>query len=372
MDEGDLQQVIAGVYDAALSAERWQDALRRVTDLSGANWAAVGIYANRQPAHLVFHGVDPAVIATFERQYMSPQTNPAIPYLLTMTPGQILRREHVLSEHAWERSGLYNDVFRPSDTYDPAAFTLLRTDDVTVLMGLHRLRQLGRFQEHDIRTIRALIPHLQRAMQTFTRLRHAEVQRGAHEALWNRLSYGVILLDQQGRVLWANTKAERLLELADGLCLHKRLLAASLPAESSELRRLIADAANCANARGRGAGGEIFLTRASGRPLSVLVSPFRADERPISRAPSVVALVNDPDEAHPAAARFAQGYRLTRREAELIELLSQGCALHEAAERLQIGTVTARSHLRSAFAKTDTHRQSELVTLFLRSTPPWR
>jgi DNA-binding CsgD family transcriptional regulator len=172
--------------------------------------------------------------------------------------------------------------------------------------------------------------------------------------------------------MWANINAERLLASADGLCLRKGLLAASLHAESSELHRLIGEAASCANAQGNGSGGELFLSRLNGRALSVLVSPFRADERPIGRAPSVVVLVNDPDEARPATARFARGYGLTRREAQLIELLAEGLDLRDAADRLAISTVTARSHLRHIFLKTDTHRQSELVTLFLRSTPPWR
>jgi hypothetical protein len=40
-----------------------------------------------------------------------------------------------------------------------------------------------------------------------------------------------------------------------------------------------------------------------------------------------------------------------------------GTSLEQAAQELNISTETARSQLKAVFAKTDTHRQSELVAL---------
>jgi DNA-binding CsgD family transcriptional regulator len=59
-------------------------------------------------------------------------------------------------------------------------------------------------------------------------------------------------------------------------------------------------------------------------------------------------------------------FNLTPAEARLASKLGQGLSLEEAAEQLHITSVTARNQLRAVFAKTETHRQGELVALLSR------
>lgn len=61
--------------------------------------------------------------------------------------------------------------------------------------------------------------------------------------------------------------------------------------------------------------------------------------------------------------QMRQRFRLTATEADLVELLLLGKSLKEAAEHLCISIWTARSHLRSIFQKTGTHRQGALIAL---------
>lgn len=56
-------------------------------------------------------------------------------------------------------------------------------------------------------------------------------------------------------------------------------------------------------------------------------------------------------------------FGLTPCEASLAKALTEGESLKEASFKLDISIWTARSHLRSIFQKTDTHRQAELVSL---------
>jgi DNA-binding CsgD family transcriptional regulator len=60
---------------------------------------------------------------------------------------------------------------------------------------------------------------------------------------------------------------------------------------------------------------------------------------------------------------------LTNREADVAMALGEGLNLAEVAERLRIGVGTARSHLRSIFAKTDARRQAELIAWLIRLRP---
>jgi DNA-binding CsgD family transcriptional regulator len=68
----------------------------------------------------------------------------------------------------------------------------------------------------------------------------------------------------------------------------------------------------------------------------------------------------------PPAAILAKTFRLTPSEARLACIIARGAPPHIAAQELNISRETARNQLKSVFAKTDTHRQSELVALLLQ------
>ena len=372
--EAELLQVIAGVYEAALVPEQWPLALANVAELCGARWGVMGMFPrSAAPSTLHFPPPDPAIVTTFDTRYNVPETNPAIPRLLAAPSGKILLRREELTDPQWERTGLYNDIYRPTDTHDALCVKLVSNRDALVVIGFNRLRRLGAFEEGDLAALQAAIPHLQRALQTYLRLHDLEAHRGGHEALWNRLNCGVILLGEHGRTLWSNAKADAILAAADGLQSRSGVLSAAAPGETAALGRLIANAALCANGQSSAPGGTLALSRpGTSRKLSILVAPFRSEQHILTGAPSVVVLINDPDPPQQADHLFARCYGLTPREAALTMLLAQGCGLRAAADRLRMTSATARSHLRQVFAKTDTHRQAELVSLFFRSVAPWR
>jgi DNA-binding CsgD family transcriptional regulator len=68
----------------------------------------------------------------------------------------------------------------------------------------------------------------------------------------------------------------------------------------------------------------------------------------------------------PPAAILAKTFRLTPSEAKLACIIARGAPPYIAARELKISRETARNQLKAVFAKTDTHRQSELVALLLQ------
>lgn len=61
-------------------------------------------------------------------------------------------------------------------------------------------------------------------------------------------------------------------------------------------------------------------------------------------------------------------YGLTPAESRVVARLSTGLGISEIADDLGVQLATVRAQLKQAFAKTDTHRQGELVTLLTRGT----
>jgi len=70
----------------------------------------------------------------------------------------------------------------------------------------------------------------------------------------------------------------------------------------------------------------------------------------------------------PIELRLRRRFRLSRAEARVATLLSDGLAPRMIADRLNVSIHTVRSQLQAIFSKTDTSRQAELTSLILRET----
>lgn len=82
--------------------------------------------------------------------------------------------------------------------------------------------------------------------------------------------------------------------------------------------------------------------------------------------PAAVIFVTDRDlQPEVSCEALKSTYGLTATEARVAQELAEGRTLAEAAADLRISSGTARNHLKQVYAKTDTHRQSELVRLVL-------
>src|SRR5207247_10282806 len=138
--------------------------------------------------------------------------------------------------------------------------------------------------------------------------------------------------------------------------------------ETARLRELTQLALVARNAKGSYPGGAIALTRRrSERPLHLLIAPlprYRA-VLPEPRAACIV-FVSDPDlHPEPDDELLQRHYGLTATEARVAALLVQGMNVKRVAEEMNVTLNTTRTHLKRVFAKTNTKRQSELVTLVL-------
>jgi DNA-binding CsgD family transcriptional regulator len=68
----------------------------------------------------------------------------------------------------------------------------------------------------------------------------------------------------------------------------------------------------------------------------------------------------------PPAVILAKAFRFTPAEGKLACIVARGASPQLAARELKISLATVRNQLKSLFAKTDTHRQSQLVALLLQ------
>jgi DNA-binding CsgD family transcriptional regulator len=108
----------------------------------------------------------------------------------------------------------------------------------------------------------------------------------------------------------------------------------------------------------------VIVPRMDKLPVIVRIWPF--EEAPGQDVRALLTLNALGPKPGPSAAILAKTFRLTPSEAKVACIIARGAPPDIAARELKISRETARNQLKSVFAKTDTHRQSELVALLLQ------
>ncbi|CAN7277802.1 helix-turn-helix transcriptional regulator [Bradyrhizobium sp. LjRoot220] len=189
----------------------------------------------------------------------------------------------------------------------------------------------------------------------------ASAATGALEA-FEMSGTAVVLLNRHGHVFKANASAERL--LVDDVQIVTGQLTARDTRATTALNRAIH------NLLWRPTGGlsaPVALPRAAGRPL--LAYPARLSSSTANALADCQAMVIliDPDSRSPTPEMNLRTlFRLTQAEARLATQLALGESLENVADQFGIGKETARSQLKSIFAKTGVHRQAELVAVLAK------
>jgi DNA-binding CsgD family transcriptional regulator len=121
------------------------------------------------------------------------------------------------------------------------------------------------------------------------------------------------------------------------------------------------------------AGGGIedtfFIARPPLEPLAASLFVLPSGNGP--SAPRLLLILRDPHRC--CALRweaFRERFGLTPTELRLCLALADGLSLRDYADKYHVSPETARSQLKSIFAKTGTHRQSRLLRLIYASVAP--
>jgi DNA-binding CsgD family transcriptional regulator len=272
------------------------------------------------------------------------------------------------------RSEFYEDYLAPNDWGYVGAIMLKNDASSFAGIAIQRSRRQGPFEPHELDLLDRLAPHLVRALRLQTRFVALEAERWVDQTVRDRLPFPVILVDERGRLISQNQAATDLLAAGDGLTAHHGCLRVTHRADQAALDRLIRGAGATADGHGAEGGGAVALRRPSmRRPLSAFVMPIPRRRNAFSLdigapVPAALVIVTDPEALpQPPAATLRRLFGLTPAEAGLAQALAAGRSLHEYADQAHVTCETARWRLKQVLAKTDTHRQAELVRLLLTS-----
>ncbi|GAB3630530.1 helix-turn-helix transcriptional regulator [Pandoraea terrae] len=317
---------------------------------------------------------DPGVLVTLEGHAdaivaLQERVFEASPFL-ELPEGEVCILSRMMSEAelADRHPGYYEYLHTYGQVTDLIGLDL--AEPVTgMIFRLRGARREGepRFGEREQKILEALAPRLRTAFAIYARFAHQQYQLSVLDDAAEQLAVGCLVLSQDGRVLLKNAVADRWLAQQDGFRLWNGVVRCLDPQSERLLRTTLAAAAA---SEGPGDAARSFRIRRGGeRHWSVLVRPYGVRAALGEKtASAVLLLVRDADQKPEVSAGvLVELFGLTRAEAVLAARLTNGESLTEAAQSLDISRYTARAQLSAVFAKTDTHRQPQLVSHILNT-----
>lgn len=204
-------------------------------------------------------------------------------------------------------------------------------------------------------------------LRLFWKLNQDRNRADALAKVLDLFNFGAFLLDPDGNIVFANLRAQHLLECGDGL----RRVGHSLTATDFDNAVRLQTAIHHRSHNGNASASEtdaaslILIHRTDARPMVAVVAPI-SDATPGDGGAATAVYVLAPEvDAGPLATALCRAYGLTMAETGLVMRLLQGLTVDAAARDMRIQPQTARAYLKQIFAKTDTHRQTDLVRLIL-------
>ncbi len=365
-----LDRLLSAIYEGPLESPPWQSAMQLLRD----TLAAAHVTLMLRPPSPDSAGVMINTGATTVEAVKSYETHFfALDPFVRLQEGEVVTAEELIGKQ-WLESPVYRDYLKPLDIRHLLGADMYTRDGIECRLRITRGHDAQPFSAAEKALCSTLLPHLKRSIQLHARLDSLECERQLFAGTINRMLLGIISFTRNGQILEMNQEAKRILGEKDGIWLSGSTLTADSVQEGRELQRMLKQAFSEQGAsaeEGPGVVQALSITRPSGRAkLGVLIRAIPLGQWSESRQrPGTVVFLRDPESsgAQPSQELVRRLFGLTRMEAQLALLLTEGLTLDEAAEQMNVRRNTARTHLRSIFSKTGVTRQTMLVRLLLNS-----
>lgn len=350
--EADVRTAVEELFSCALLGTGFETALHRLA--RAANARGGNLICNQADRSL--GGFASPDVAATQRRYFSSSHPPDSRFVrVRVGPGRGFRSDHAdFTAEEIARDPYYQEFLRPEGLQWHATCWLATFDGVSVEISLKREPRQAPFTADDIAVLDRVLPDLRRAMLVGRSLLDAEA-RGVVNALSPRAA-ATYQIDRTGKV----TRPPEIVDERDlPLKVVRGRLATDEPRDQGALDRLLAAAL---------ASQQSAVLPLGDHWQAVVVPVTGASRDLFNAARAVVVLQGSTGSADRLGAwsGLRQAYSLTRRETEVAALLAEGTQVAGISTSLGISEGTVRTHIKSLYAKTGTHRLSELAVLIAR------
>lgn len=369
-----LLNLVGLLYEAASDMSRWGLFLREGADYFGAQYVNL-IHLDAEHPELSF-----SLLSGFEhfdletrqagaRKQLELQGEDPRMIHVARHPNKPVRCTDIMPHEQFRATRVYRELLQPVGIeYSLMVQYSDRPGNFTGI-SFHRGPDHPPFSEQDCGHLGDLLPHLRRALAIQQRIHLLGQQLQAAQGTLDAIQPAIILTDERGRVEFANTSAQELLDARDGIELQDGML--SLPERRhAQLVEALAHVAD--------SGGHFAFNIVRGwmkTPLQCLVTRLKLDETATSpnliARPRLALYLTDPDKPIETSEQLLQRlFGLTAAEARVLDRLSAGLNVEDIAQGSGVSPATVRVQIKALFKKTNTRRQVDLIQQ-VTTSPLW-
>lgn len=370
LDAALVSSLIGDIYDAALQPGLWPAALTRLKAALDFEHATLTLQA--MPSGRVMLNVNSGIASPWLERI--PAYGEAIvelwggPHAIasaSMDEPAILSRMNAEVADGSSRNRYYLEWRKPQGLIDTIAIGLLKDRETLAAASFVRHERQGPIGRRDIDGVELFAPHLRRAVTISRLLETRAIRAATFEAVLDGIRTPVFLVGPDLELLHAN-RAGIDLTRARGATLgvqQGRLSVSLAPVQQALQAAVRRSAESEASLGGGGYGLPLAAEDGVPRALHVLPMAARSGRGDVAVGAAAAVFVSSGRAAADIREVAATLYGLSRSEAAVLERITLGETVGQAAAALGIGAATVRTHLLRIYEKTGVHRQAELVRL---------
>jgi DNA-binding CsgD family transcriptional regulator len=356
VESAEIEKIGRRIGDAALDPGLWPAIMEEICHAAGATGSALLQADVRTPDIPRTASVDELFSAYFHDQWHTRDIRVRGAALLARGE-PVITDQDVVTPEEMNREAFYNECLYANGFKWFAGVGFLAGSALWAL-SIQRTAQQGPFEEEDKRLLALLSPKLGEAATLSTAVGRTVVS-GVTNAL-DLVRQPALILDRNGFVLDANALAEK--AFGEEFYVKNRRVTLRNPQARADFERLIDQLRTTGDAELSLEPIVIRCERAP--PILIRILPLPLSARgPFLGARVLLTLTSLTPKPAPSPTVVSRLFGLTLAEAKLASIIATGVSPGAAADRLGVSRDTARNQLKAVFAKTETHRQSELVAL---------
>jgi DNA-binding CsgD family transcriptional regulator len=188
----------------------------------------------------------------------------------------------------------------------------------------------------------------------------------ALESALHRSELGVLLVARDGRIIFENDCAGKLLNAVDGVQRTRGSLGATERRDAIKFDAALGHVIAENEIRGSsGTAPMLAIARREWPPLIVSILPAEQPAEEPADVAAIVYILDPATDTDPLVQPVCKMFKLSPVETRLVCFLVSGRELAEAAREMRVKEQTARGCLKQIFLKTETNRQADLIRLML-------
>jgi DNA-binding CsgD family transcriptional regulator/PAS domain-containing protein len=377
MDPELFGSLTSGIYDAVLDPALWPRFLELACAFVGGAASVIICHDTERNSVVHYHawGADPSYKRLYVEAYV--KLNPLVAARALLDVGEVKAAHDLIPHDELMQTRFYLDWMRPQGFVDSVFAVLDKTATSHTSFVVVRGERQGLADDRASRRMQLLVPHLRRGILVDNIMNLQKAGTAMLTDTLAGLAAGVLLVDADGRVVFANPSAQTMLDEGTVVRATEGMLVVVDPRAGRALREALTAAETgdrAANARCI----SMALTGPTGEHWLGHVLPLTQGARRKGTGYSAVAALFLRKTSLPmpsALEPVAKSYRLTATELRVLQGIIEIGAIPAVAGSLGMSEATAKTHLRHLFEKTGVRRQVDLVMLVAGHASPlteWR